>query len=85
FGGVGERMYRKGDLVCCGRDGQLQYRGRVDDQVKVRGYRIELGEVQAALGAVDGVGQAVVVIREDRGGDRRLVGYVTGAVDPVVV
>ncbi|HEX4390992.1 MAG TPA: amino acid adenylation domain-containing protein, partial [Mycobacterium sp.] len=82
FGAPGTRMYRTGDLVSWGADGQLRYVGRADEQVKIRGYRIELGEVQTALNALDGVQQAVAITREDRPGDKRLVGYITGTADP---
>ncbi len=61
---------------------QVEYLGRADEQVKIRGYRIELGEVQAALAALDGVTQAVVIAREDRPGEKRLVGYITGTAAP---
>ena len=85
FGGPGARMYRTGDLVRWDGGGQLHYLGRADQQVKIRGFRVELGEVQAALAAVDGVEQAAAIVREDRPGAKRLVGYVTGTADPAEV
>ncbi|WEO93119.1 non-ribosomal peptide synthase/polyketide synthase [Streptomyces sp. FXJ1.172] len=78
YGAPGERMYRTGDLVRRRADGQLEYIGRVDQQVKVRGFRIELGEVEEALRRCPGVAEAAATVAEDDG-HRRLVGYVVPA------
>ncbi|AYF77083.1 amino acid adenylation domain-containing protein [Nocardia yunnanensis] len=85
--GHGARMYRTGDLVKWNADGEVEYLGRTDFQVKLRGLRIELGEIEAALLAQAGVAQSVVVVRNDAHAGDQLVGYVVGApgLDPAIV
>ncbi|MCK1798057.1 amino acid adenylation domain-containing protein [Streptomyces sp. XM4193] len=81
-GPAGSRMYRTGDLARRNRNGDLEYLGRADHQVKLRGFRIELGEVESALAALPGVRQAAATLREDRPGRPVLTGYLVREQEP---
>jgi pyochelin synthetase len=72
----GERLYRTGDLGRYLPDGNIEFLGREDFQVKVQGYRIELGEIESRLQEYPGVDLCIVIVREDTPGEKRLVGYV---------
>ncbi|PSK27914.1 non-ribosomal peptide synthase/polyketide synthase, partial [Nocardia seriolae] len=77
--GEGVRMYRTGDLVTWTGNGELEYLGRTDFQVKLRGLRIELGEIESALTAIDSIAQSVVVVRHDERTGDQLVAYLVAA------
>uniref|UniRef100_UPI000B130459 non-ribosomal peptide synthetase n=1 Tax=Nocardia amamiensis TaxID=404578 RepID=UPI000B130459 len=87
FGPAGERMYRTGDLAVWTAAGELELLGRTDVQAQIRGLRLDLREIESALLAVPGIGQAAVLVRDDRGAGEQLVAYLvaTGPVETATV
>jgi acyl-CoA synthetase (AMP-forming)/AMP-acid ligase II len=79
-----ERLYKTGDLARYLRDGNIEFLGRTDHQVKIRGYRIELTEIEAVLKQHPGVGEAVVITREEESGSKRLIAYVVPKQKPAL-
>ena len=72
----GGKMYRSGDLARWMPDGNIEYLGRMDDQVKIHGIRIELGEIENAIKEIKGIRQAIVIAREDKSGTKELYAYI---------
>lgn len=75
YGKRGERLYKSGDLARYRVDGEIEFLGRMDNQIKIRGYRVELGEIEAALARHPAIHEVVVISREDKPGQQRLVAY----------
>lgn len=75
----GARLYKTGDLARCLPSGDIEFLGRVDDQIKIRGFRVELGEIETVLGKCPGIRDAAVVAREDSSGGKQLVAYFTAS------
>ncbi len=73
----GSRLYKTGDLARYQLDGNIEFLGRIDHQVKLRGLRIELGEIEAILESYPGINKVIVIVREDQLGDKRLIAYLT--------
>lgn len=76
YGSPGSRLYRTGDMARWNSNGEVEYLGRADHQVKFRGFRVELGEIEAALLQEAGVAHAAATMRDETEGDRTLIGYV---------
>ena len=70
------RLYKTGDLTCFHPDGEIEYMGRLDFQVKIHGFRIELGDIETALNQHPDVYEAVVMAREEVSGNKKLVAYI---------
>jgi amino acid adenylation domain-containing protein len=82
---AGARLYRTGDLGCQLPDGQIAFRGRADEQVKINGYRIELNEVASALRRHPAIRESVLAATENRAGEKQLVAYIVPAAEPPAV
>lgn len=82
--GNGSRLYRTGDLVRVLPNGEIEFLGRVDEQIKIRGFRVEPNEIIAALNSCPGVQNSTVLVREEQGGEKRIIAYVVPGADGVL-